>query len=134
MGTSKREWPAALRPREMNADSEAVGLYAELTADFNPIHVDADHAARSPFGRPIAHGTMSLALLLEAVTETFGGGAWPDELDIRFVRPLPVGATARAGGRLSDGAQGRYEVFVETDEGARTLEGVLTVRRREAAT
>jgi acyl dehydratase len=36
--------------------------YAGLSGDFNPIHVDHEFAKTTPFGRPIAHGLLVLAL------------------------------------------------------------------------
>src|SRR5438270_5419201 len=35
--------------------------FAALTGDFNPIHVDRESAAQTPFGRPIAHGLLGLS-------------------------------------------------------------------------
>lgn len=122
--------PSALRSLELATSHETALAYGELTADFNPIHVDPDFAAGTPFGRPIAHGTMALNLVLEAVAQTFGGGQAPGALAIRFVKPVPVGETIRSGGTLIDAARGTYEVFVETEAGVRTLEGTLTVAAR----
>jgi 3-hydroxybutyryl-CoA dehydratase len=36
--------------------------FAGLSGDFNPIHMDHEFARNSPFGRPIAHGLLVLAL------------------------------------------------------------------------
>jgi 3-hydroxybutyryl-CoA dehydratase len=36
--------------------------FAGLSGDFNPIHVDHEFARNTPFGRPIAHGLLTLAL------------------------------------------------------------------------
>ena len=105
-------------------DAAAVRLYAELSADPNPIHVDDAFARAAGFDGPIAHGTLSLGLLLRAVEEATG--AWPETLDIRFARPLPVDATVRVGGRHV--GDGHYEVFAEVVGGARTLEGTLTLK------
>ncbi len=38
-----------------------VHAYAELSGDFNPIHVNPEYAATTPFGRTIAHGLLTLA-------------------------------------------------------------------------
>lgn len=119
--------PTELATLELATSPGQVRDYAELTADFNPIHVDAAFAARSPFGQPIAHGTMTLNLILEAAARSLGARLRRPELAVRFVKPLPVGAVARAGGRLSDAATGRYDVYVETADGVRTIEGTLTI-------
>jgi 3-hydroxybutyryl-CoA dehydratase len=36
--------------------------YAGLSGDFNPIHIDHEFAKTTPFGRPIAHGLLVLAI------------------------------------------------------------------------
>lgn len=36
--------------------------FAYLSGDFNPLHMDHEWARRGPFGRPIAHGLLSLAI------------------------------------------------------------------------
>ena len=36
--------------------------FAELSGDFDPIHMDDAYAARSRYGRRIAHGILSMAL------------------------------------------------------------------------
>lgn len=40
-----------------------VRTFAEISGDHNPIHLDDDYAATSVFGRRIAHGTLSVALI-----------------------------------------------------------------------
>ena len=53
-------------------DQARVDAYADAARDRNPIHLDTEVAASSPFGRPIAHGMLVLALVSEAMTEAFG--------------------------------------------------------------
>lgn len=40
-----------------------VRAFAELSGDFNPIHLDDEFAAKTRFGRRIAHGMISGALI-----------------------------------------------------------------------
>ena len=40
-----------------------VRAFAELSGDFNPIHLDDDFAAKTQFGKRIAHGMISGALI-----------------------------------------------------------------------
>ena len=50
--------------REVCLTPEAVRAYAESAGDDNPIHHDPEFAAATRFGRPIASGTHTTALLL----------------------------------------------------------------------
>lgn len=118
--------PEKLETVELETSPEMALAYGELTADMNPIHIDAGFAAGTPFGRPITHGTMALNLILLAAERSFGRTR-AGRLDIRFARPVPVGATVRASGRLADAAKGIYDVVVETADGVRAIEGTLTV-------
>jgi acyl dehydratase len=86
---------------------EQVDQFADATGDHQWIHVDVERAkAESPFGGPIAHGYLTLALtnlLLPQVVEVrnvsmgvnYGTGK------VRFPSPVPVGSRLRAGVELA---------------------------------
>ena len=59
-------------------DRAVIDDYARRSADFNPLHVDEEYAARGPFGTIVAHGPIALQTFFEAAREWFGG-------------PLPAG-------------------------------------------
>jgi len=122
--------PERLATVELETCPEMAQAYGELTNDFNPIHTDPEFAARTPFGRPITHGTMALNLVLLAAERSFGGACPALGLAIRFVKPVPVGARVRTTGTLADPARGIYDVHVDTEDGTRAIEGTLTVGPR----
>jgi len=43
-------------------ESGDVGLFAGLSGDFNPVHINAEYAAQGQFGERIAHGLLTLAV------------------------------------------------------------------------
>jgi len=51
---------------------EQVRRYADASGDHNPLHLDADFAAKTAFKRPIAHGMLTLAFVMELLTQAFG--------------------------------------------------------------
>ncbi|HML14174.1 MAG TPA: MaoC/PaaZ C-terminal domain-containing protein [Xanthobacteraceae bacterium] len=80
--------------------SEAdVSLFAGLAGDFNPLHVDAEFAAKSEFGARIAHGplVLSMAIGLMAQLDLIDGTALA-LLDLKweFKGPVKIGDTVRA--------------------------------------
>ncbi len=40
-----------------------LALFCAISGDFDPVHVDEEYARATPFGRRIAHGILSMALL-----------------------------------------------------------------------
>ncbi|MEG0788859.1 MAG: MaoC family dehydratase [Alistipes sp.] len=52
---------------------EEVIAFAKITGDCNPIHLDADYAATTPFGRPIVHGFLSAAVFSKVFGMLFPG-------------------------------------------------------------
>lgn len=52
------EWES---PSRTVTETDVV-LFAGLSGDFNPLHVDRQAAAESPFGRPVAHGLLGMAI------------------------------------------------------------------------
>ena len=64
--TKKRaELPAvgARATRERTITDADIVRFAEVSGDRNPVHLDEEYAARSPFGRRVAHGFLTVALL-----------------------------------------------------------------------
>ncbi|MBI1900096.1 MAG: dehydratase [Planctomycetia bacterium] len=72
-----------------------VGHFAELTGDFTPLHVDADFARQTPFGRPIAHGLLGLSLMagLSSGCPRMQTAAFLGIRDWQFLRPIFFGDT-----------------------------------------
>jgi acyl dehydratase len=110
-------WPDSLVPRSLTSTTETVAAYAELTQDFNPIHLDAKFAAGTTFGRPIVHGTWSLNALGLAMAATFPPEvAARADLDLQFVAPVFVGETILAGGERRGDGTGKYHVWIKAGD------------------
>jgi acyl dehydratase len=87
-----------------------VDAFADLTDDHNPIHVDPDHAAGTPFGTTIVHGYFTVSLLaplLDELLHVEGAGLSVNYgIDkLRFPSPVPVGADFRASAELLEVAE-----------------------------
>ena len=88
-------------------DQDRVNLFADATGDHQWIHVDVDRAnAESPFGGPIAHGYLTLALSnlflpqLIAVPAASAGVNYGTG-KVRFPAPVPVGSRVRGGAEIT---------------------------------
>jgi acyl dehydratase len=80
---------------------EMVDRFADATGDHQWIHVDPDRAAGGPFGGPIAHGYLTLALIPQLISEMLR--IEDADLvvnkgirDLRFAAPVSVGSRVRA--------------------------------------
>ncbi|MCC7427387.1 MAG: acyl dehydratase [Alphaproteobacteria bacterium] len=104
----------------MVVDRAAIIAYAAITDDFNPLHVDEAFASGTPFGRPIAHGMLSLNLLWQSLRRAFGS-AMPVALEVRFVRPVLQGTRVTAGGQHR--AEGGFDVWVRDADGQEVIHG-----------
>jgi 3-hydroxybutyryl-CoA dehydratase len=74
-----------------------VTLFAGLTGDFNPLHVDHEHAKRTRFGQPVVHGAL-LAGLVSTVLgmQLPGPGALYASQSLAFKKPVFIGDTITA--------------------------------------
>ncbi len=83
-----------LSPKPRLVTGEMIGHFVEVSGDLNPLHFDEAFAAKSPFGKRIAHGLLGLSVasgLLHStgiIRETiiaFTGGEW------KFKKPIFIG-------------------------------------------
>jgi acyl dehydratase len=81
---------------------ERIDEFAEATGDHQWIHVDPERAAQGPFGTTIAHGFLTLSLLIKFIEEVrpssgeFRMGINYGVNRVRFPAPVPVGSKLRA--------------------------------------
>jgi monoamine oxidase len=69
-------------------------VHAGHTGDFFPHHVDAEFAAKTPFGQRIAHGTMVFSIGIGLAASEINPASFSYGHDrLRFVRPVFIGDT-----------------------------------------
>lgn len=123
---------------------ERIDDFAKATGDFQWIHVDAQRAAKGPFGSTIAHGFLTLSLvstmfescvILRSVRMALNYGV----NKVRFIAPVPVGSRLRARVALHSlerispsqggGWQSVWDVAIERDGVAKPVCAAQTVVR-----
>lgn len=93
---------------------DGIDAYAEISGDFNPLHVDPQAAAASEFGGIIAHGPIALHAFFRAATEWLGTDALPAGSEVKV--------TYRAPTRPGDQVGCRLRSISEDDDGRLALE------------
>lgn len=105
--------------------------YAAASGDLNPLHYDPEFAGNvSPTGGIIAHGMFAMGLASRALTEFVGGPERVVEVNVRFTRPWPLGATATFGGTVTnvDGDVATVQLWGRSEDGEQILKGVGRIR------
>ena len=106
-------------------DQSRTEAYAALTGDMNPIHLDPDFAATMPMGRPIAHGTLSLARALSELRRLVGETVFlAGRTEVRFLKPIFVVTAVRV--VLEPDATGGLRLTVEREDGEAAIAGTFT--------
>ena len=69
--------------------------FAGLSGDYDPIHMDHEHASQTPYGRPIAHGMLGLSFMtgLSSTCPLVHTLALVRVADWQFLLPVYVGDT-----------------------------------------
>lgn len=77
-------------------DASMIAGYATLSGDHNPIHEDAEYAARTRFDRPVAHGLLVASFIQTALTKLVAPGGVSTRYEIDLVAPAFEGARVTA--------------------------------------
>ena len=115
-------------------------LFSGITGDTHPIHYDAEYAAQTRFGKPLAHG-----LLLNSLT-ALGASTGRDRLDgfvfveqgCRFLKPAVIGDTIKPTMVLEKIWNEEHRVYyrfataLTNQRGERLLEGFHVYRALKA--
>lgn len=72
-------------------------MYAAVSLDTNPVHLNAEAAQQSMFGERIAHGMLSAGLISAVLgTQLPGPGTIYLRQSLRFTAPVKIGDTVTA--------------------------------------
>ncbi|MFO0888371.1 MAG: MaoC/PaaZ C-terminal domain-containing protein [Isosphaeraceae bacterium] len=79
-----------------------VVLFAGLSGDYNPLHSDHEVSKNGPFGRPVAHGLLGLAVATGLISHSpkVDTIAFLAILEWRFLQPIAFGDTIRVVSRI----------------------------------
>jgi acyl dehydratase len=101
------------RSQWIQVTQERVNAFADATGDHQWIHVDVEAAKAGPFGGTIAHGYLTLSLVIPLFSELLSVQGIRMGINyglnrVRFPAPVPVGSRIRLAGKLGtvDGGPG----------------------------
>jgi 3-hydroxybutyryl-CoA dehydratase len=125
------EWES---PGRTVTEADVVG-FAGLSGDFNPLHMDHAAARQGPFGKPVAHGLLGLAIAsgLASHSPRVETMAFLSIIEWKFLHPIGFGETIRVITRvaaLEPKSRGRRGVVTWhrrlVDQEGKTLQEGLT--------
>ena len=108
-------------------DQHRIDAFADATNDHQWIHTNPEQAKHGPYGTTIAHGYLTLALLIPLWTEILTINNITTSINyglnkVRFTGPVPTGAKIRATATLiaaddidNNGIQATIDFTIETD-------------------
>ncbi|MBL8184163.1 MAG: MaoC family dehydratase [Blastocatellia bacterium] len=104
--------------RTRDVTEELVRKFAEISGDFNPIHLDEEFAAKTRFGRRIAHGMLTGAFISAVLGQEFAERKIVYlSQTMRFVAPVFVGDSVTVTSTVS---------HIRDDKGIVTLQTICT--------
>jgi len=107
-------------------------LYAGITGDFNPAHINEDYAKNTFFKTRIAHGMLSAGFISTVIgNELPGTGSIYVKQDLRFLAPVRIGDTITARVEVIEIMDGKNRVRLKTvcvnQEDTQVLDGEAIV-------
>lgn len=89
--------------------------FARLSGDHEPIHVDPEFAAGTPYGVPLVHGVLLVGLMADRLlsAERVAPNVSYGYDRVRFILPVPVGSTVLLDSRVLVIREDRREVVIE---------------------
>ena len=109
-----------------------VQAFADVSGDDNPLHLDPDYAATTPFGQPIVHGAFLLGIVSKVLGRDYPGhGSVAVALSAKFLRPVPVGSEVRFEVKVAEKIERhghvRVKVYAYNEAGKMSLGGEAVV-------
>jgi acyl dehydratase len=116
----------------LQVDQDRINTFADATDDHQWIHVDVERARSGPFGGPVAHGYLTLSLLIPLWSELVQMHGITMAVNyglnkVRFPAPVPAGSKIRLGASLAairdvpGGVEALIDAVIESDASAKPV-------------
>lgn len=93
--------------------AKTIELFAEVSGDYNPMHMDEEFAKTTRYGQRIAHGMISAALISKALAMHLGAGIYLQQT-LKFKAPVFIGDVLTVFLHVNKVREERGMGFVET--------------------
>ncbi len=118
---------------EVSFNQENVNTFAQITGDNNPIHLDAEFAAKTVFGKPIVHGFYSASVFSMVFGTKFPGeGTIYMYQDMKFLAPVFVNQPYKAKFEVlevnTEKHTGLIKCILEDENGKAVIEGTAKLK------
>lgn len=122
--------------KKFSFSQEQVNIFADLSGDKNPLHIDQQYAAESSFGKTIVHGVLTISIFSQIIGMEFpGAGTIYLGQELQFKRPVFVGEEYRAELEVIEIIEGKHIAAIKTQifdpNNKIALEGIAKVKNRE---
>lgn len=106
-------------------------LFAGISGDINPVHLNHEFANQSLFKGPVAHGMLTASFISTVIgTKLPGPGCIYLSQALRFLRPVRAGDTVRARATIRAINREKKQAIIDTVctvDGKSVIEGEATV-------
>jgi len=109
--------------------------FADICGDYNPLHVDSEAAAKSPFKKRVVHGMLA-ASLISAVLGTVlpGKNTIYLEQNLQFKAPVFIGDTITARVEVAELRPqkniARFKTAAINQSGTKVIEGYAVITKK----
>ena len=115
---------------------EDVVLFAKVTGDNNPVHLDEEYASKTLFKRPIIHGMLGGSVFSKVFGTMFPGeGTIYLNQNLQFLRPMLVSTNYTAQFEVLDIDREKHRATVSTvvinEEGKKVIDGSAILMHSE---
>ena len=108
-------------------------VFAGVTGDFNPVHLNEEFAAKSIFGERIAHGMLTAGFISAALgTQLPGVGCIYLSQELKFRAPVKIGDTVKTVVTVADINMDKNRVSLKTEcfkqDGTLVIDGMAIMK------
>jgi len=120
---------------EVIIDEEIIKKFANISGDFNPLHMDEQYAKETKFGKRVVHG-MLLASFFSRLVGMYlpGKNALYFSQNLNFVEPCFIGDKVTVQGEIVDKSEAtkiiKLKTSIKNKEGKSLVEGTSQVMIR----